>query len=461
MRFGAWSSFAGLAIPLVLGGCNLFNPGGGSQALNCASNDADCLLLSGENYYRNQQFRRSMQAYEQAVDLDSTRSLGYYGYAKAAVRRFDLDNLAVLNDLDSTQSGAEFAFLQHDESVLTLRLQAASAVNRALDILTDRDSLTRFYAYIDDTTGEAATDTIVQRRQFMIDYLTNAALYPDSAWRPESEFPLTDFEMPASAVTIDLMAYKMLYKVTQFRDLDRNDTVDARDSLLQKLLLQKDGTISGLSEIADQLENDSGAAENLNNMILDLQNGFGDLGDLASLLPVPVPSDDDTTDDASEQAQGNIDSIVRGMGGSLVFYQFGDGLDNDADGCIDEEILDELDNDLDGFIDEDARVTLVDGVNNDRDGGTDDAFENLAGDLPSPYEPDVLTYVGNFIVSSNQHPDSAWVKIKKGDSDMDIRIRIQQDSLAVNLTPGEPVPVSLQDALDSAKTFIGGCWRHY
>ena len=45
---------------------------------------------------------------------------------------------------------------------------------------------------------------------------------------------------------------------------------------------------------------------------------------------------------------------------SLTITVEGDGIDNDCDGSIDEEIKDQRDNDGDGYIDEDlSEVTLL------------------------------------------------------------------------------------------------------
>ena len=44
---------------------------------------------------------------------------------------------------------------------------------------------------------------------------------------------------------------------------------------------------------------------------------------------------------------------------AVSFYLIGDRMDNDGDGCVDEEILDGEDNDNDGLVDEDLRIVSL------------------------------------------------------------------------------------------------------
>jgi hypothetical protein len=193
-----------------------------------------------------------------------------------------------------------------------------------------------------------------------------------------------------------------------------------------------DGEIGGL----DSILSDTGLQHEINQKILDLQSGLGSLEDLLQQFGI-----NDTTDTAST-----------GPVGEIAFYQFGDHKDNDGDGCLDEEIIDSLDNDLDGFVDEDARVTVADGVDNDHKNGADEAAENLAGTLLSPQAPYLLT----FVALSGQ--GESWVKIKKDAANMDVRLRIQKDSLFL---PSRALLPNYAAKIDSAKTLVGGCWRNY
>jgi hypothetical protein len=178
----------------------------------------------------------------------------------------------------------------------------------------------------------------------------------------------------------------------------------------------------------------------------------------------------------------DVNEMIASMGDAVLFYQFGDGLDNDGDGCIDEEIIDEKDNDLDGFVDEDARVVplgLPDNIDNDHNGKMDpynaqlnpvnyDSLEAPVADSVFSVHEKVLGFVHKYLRENNElgitDPKlTTWVKIKKDNStEMPLRLAIQKDSLALKVKrAGGVVPDSLKSKVNDAKSVIGGCWRNY
>ncbi len=75
-------------------------------------------------------------------------------------------------------------------------------------------------------------------------------------------------------------------------------------------------------------------------------------------------------------------------------------------------------------------------------------------------QPGVLGFVKNF----EKQNQVSFIKIRKSDdSQMPIRIRIQKDSLLVKMAGKSYSQLSsnVKNGLDSAVTFIGGCWRNY
>jgi hypothetical protein len=457
------------ALLLILAGCNVYNPDGEGDAT------ADP-LTNGEELYRKGRFAQAMASFSAAIAADSNNSLAYYGYAKATARFYRLDNLGILNDLEATQVGASFAFTEgHSDSLLTLRLQAASRIRRVLYLLTDRDTLSRWYAYIRDSTSKAArSDTARDARiAFMRDYLEKADA-DEPGYRARNKFPLTDFRMPYDKVIVDFAAFEMMYVFTRFRDLNRNGIIDSADNLIHELSFTKgEGgfAIDSLSKIADDLEGDPQATEDLNGLIQGMQSGLGDIAQLAQLIG--LGGSGDTAGGAGGEASTNIDSVITSMGEAILFYQFADQLDNDGDGCVDEEVLDDKDNDGDGYVDEDARITLnplFERTDNDHNGRMNDSgwvndstafvlLEDPIGPRITPGQPNrhLLAFVHRFYTL---HPDSAgrFVKIPKGDARHDLRVKIQRDSLAL---PSRWSLPNYAAKLDSAKTLVGGCWRNY
>jgi hypothetical protein len=333
------------------------------------------------------------------------------------------------------------------------RLDLCKEVIKVMDILADRDTLTQWYNYLHNDSAKAvkarARDPHYnQRVAFITSYLASA---PPS--RQAEKFPLSDRRITFGNLVVEFTAYKMMFKIMDFNDLKPKGEFSEVDRKMRSLL-NLDSGFAGLGNLAEDMREDTVFQQEMNDKILELQNGLGDIQQLLSYFTAPGDTAD-TAGGVEQQSKGNIDSVITSLGGSLVFYQFGDHLDNDADGCIDEELVDSSDNDLDGFVDEDARLiggtpgSIGDGVNNDRQFTTDDNFENTVNK-----EADLLTFVAPY--------GQNWVLIKKDGPLIDIRIRIQSDSLAVRLTPGaRPIPAQYQVKLDSAKNSIGGCWRYY
>lgn len=492
MRFRLWTRYGILIAALLVAGCNIFNPSGEGDG-----GDANP-RAEGEEYFRRGQYAKAMAAFERAIKADSSNSLAYYGYAKSAVFLYKLDRLGIFDDLQATsEDPSSFAFLQHEDSLLTLRMQAASKVRRVLGILTDRDTLTRWWRYtFDSTSSEARSDSnFAARRDFIEAYLAQQDAVLPHGSRHRSKFPLTDFRMPYKDVLVDFTAFEMLYTITRLYDLDQNDTIDARDAMMKKLKFgaQSGFGIDSLSAIADDLENDTAAAQNLNALIAGMQSGLTDTKTLAQMI-IPSSSGSDTGSSSQETTE-NIDSVIASLGDAVLFYQFGDKLDNDGDGCVDEEILDEKDNDLDGFVDEDARVippNKPDGVDNDLDGfmdpvnppppfpaGTDaQGREDTVGTAKYAMRPFVLGFVfayldtakvGQTAQTEKELGDpnaTTWVMIKKNapPDQFKLRMDVQKDSLVTKIIKTGPnagrLPASYAAKLQNARSVIGGCWRH-
>lgn len=398
-RFPAWAS---LGAALLLAGCLGQNPVKGPEVPVDSKALAQLTLDSADALVNQEKFTEAMVYYERAIALDSNLSRAYFGYAKAVSFHYRMDVQGLLADLEAAGTGNIGAFLDHPDSVLTHRLQAASRINRMLDALIHRDTLS-----------------------------TNAN-------------PLTDGKVKRDAIGVDHALYKLVYVLTSINDLDRNDTLDSRDRVYYNLA---PGLLGNLDSLAEQVKTDTLLQSAINHQILELQSGLTDLQGLLSQIGA-VPD----TGSAHNEAKNQMDSTVASLGVTLPFYQFGDRKDNDGDGCIDEELIDSLDNDLDGFVDEDARLMVADGVNNDHAGAVDDAAENLAGSVLSPS----ASYLVAFVALSGQGQD--WVKIKKGAANMNVRLRIQKDSLALS---SRAVLPGYAAKLDSAKALVGGCWRNY
>jgi len=464
-----------LSSTLLLAGCNLFNPSGTGDAGDGAQGN----ITSGEVLYQQGKYAESMAAFSKAISEDSTKSLAYYGYAKASVGLYNISVNSILNDLDSSsnqdtaqKNSVNIPLLNHSRADLTSRLDAAIDVNKVLDILAKRDSLTRYFNYLRDTSSKALeaedslNDSLYHKRVvFMKGYLAKADLNTPGYYQ-RSQFPLTDFAMPIKNISGDYGVYKLIQGLNGTYDLNSDGNIDSAEYAFRtRLTLTSSGGGFGNADSVKSSLTDTATRNGFNNVI---QNLGSSLGASSSILKqfIPTTSSTDTSSNASSSTTDNLDSIVQSLGSTIVFYQFGDKKDNDGDGCIDEEVLDSKDNDFDAFVDEDARivaptdtVTYQDLIDNDHNGVINDAGEAPVGKTVNSTNPQWLGFVNTFYKNNQSHPDSAWVKIRKGDANINLRIQIQNDSLTLK-TPSQ-LATTYKPQLDSAKKYIGGCWRNY
>jgi hypothetical protein len=437
-----------LVLGLALAACNVFNPSGEGDG----GDSGNALMTEGENAFRNQDYPGAMEAYAKVIAGDSNNSLAYYGYAKSTMRYWQVNASTLLNEVDKIKNKTGLPFIGADDWTVTKYLQATSHARRALGTLTDRDTLTRWYYYTLNPGGKAALKDAkaAERIAFMQDYWNHAAA-GDKGYRPKAQFPLSDLKLGYDKVIGDFGFVELIYAITHLKDLDANDTIDSRDNLLNLLTFNIDGglKIDNLQDIGEQLNTDQNR-DNMNHLIQNVSSGLGSAGNVIDLLgPLLAQGGGDSgaagdTAGLQDKVTQNMKGVIDSMGESITFYQFGDGKDNDGDGCIDEEILDNIDNDGDGVVDEDARVKPIligDDVDNDHNGVKDasDPDEGLGSDNKLKF-----TAAAGFV----KGPDYASKAAK---------VLVQKDSLDVKTV----LTASEKAKLETAKQTIGGCWNNY
>jgi len=427
----------------LVAGCNIFNPSGSGEG----GVSADALLEEGENLLRERDYEGSMNAFRKAIEKDSANSLAYYGYAKATIRFYAINASSILTEVDQEKTGNAIPFLTDGEEKLTRYLQATSKIRKTLGEMTRRDTLTRWWAYARDSGSRAATNDANRDKRiaFIRDFMDQGK-QGRSGFYPEDRFPLSDRALRYENIVVDYGFIEMLYSLVHLRDLDQNDTIDSRDDLLTKLSFKSEGgfKLDSLANIAAELETDSVSRNNLNHLIQNVQSGLGSATDVLKLLSGNTQTGDSLSNQSlTNSVSGNVSGIIDSLGSSIGFYQFGDGKDNDGDGCIDEEILDGKDNDGDGVIDEDARVIkeLPDNIDNDHNGVKDlaDGKEGIGS--------------GNILVFVNEPAFTKGPRYQ----DKSAKVAVQADSIPAS----GPLSAAQQSALAKAKSSIGGCWNNY
>ncbi len=426
---------------LVICACNIFNPSGSGDG----GDSSESQLAEGQRLIREQDYGAAMSAFQKAIAKDSTNTMAYYGYAKAAMQKYKISAAQMLTEVTDAQSQKRVPFLNQSAAKKTNYLQALSKVKWALSKLTERDTLTRnwnYYKQPDRIPSSVSLVVAEERIKSILIYLDMATTGEHPKYYTENKFPLSDRVMPFENITPDFGMAEMIYSVLKLQDLNNNDSIDKGDDLITKLNFNlEDGfKLENLADIQKDLENDTVAQQNFNNLIANVGSGLSSASTVIGLLGSLSGDSKKDSSGFGSQVTGNVDSVISSMGSSITFYQFGDKKDNDGDGCIDEEIMDGFDNDGDGLIDEDARVKLLDSLDNDKDGIKDNPTEEIVGITGSSLIPDLHL---KFTLSS-----AGFVMGPKY-KDKDFKAKIQADS------------AKTLSVRKMAKDSIGGCWNNY
>jgi Tfp pilus assembly protein PilF len=89
----------GLALCLTLAACNVFNPSGEGDA----GPGKNAQLTEGENQFRQQDYQKSSETFQAAIEADSGNSMAYYGYAKAVMRYWQVNASTLLEEVSKAQ----------------------------------------------------------------------------------------------------------------------------------------------------------------------------------------------------------------------------------------------------------------------------------------------------------------------------------------------------------------------
>lgn len=358
-----------------------------SENVTVKSSDTDMLIIEGQARFRDEDYEKAAEYFSTAIRNDSTRSEAWFGLSKANLYRNDGDPFELLLLLDSDES---IPLMDLDSSEIERHYASIQSALVPLRELVRRDTLTR------NSPAQGLSDRKVSYSNFSASYAI----------------------------------LEFAYTVLKFRK-GTNGSV--------RLSLRDDGSLEiDAGELYARALADPLFASRFN---ADLDTLGSDLNRLVNdIFPELSGILDDST---------FLDSTANTIEYSLLFYRLGDGIDNDGDGCVDEEILDGIDNDGDGLIDEDLRlvplakdsdslVTFIgigaDSLDHDKNGEKEDAAERTL------LEYGTLLFARDFERISRS--DSAMLEIRKA---------IAQDTDSTNI----------RYPLETRKALVGRCWNNY
>ena len=417
MRLSKYVQFFSLAamIATCIVGCNIFNPTGKERI---DDSDTDALIYEGYIDIQKAEYTRAALNFSKAIHNDSTSSRAWYGLAKAVLNQYGLNVFEMLK-YAKTENNTNGFMKMSDVEVEKYRV-GIDTVIKIVDQFIDRDTTGK-------TDKQIRFSTIAN--SYTILQLTNVAILVRKASSDANR--MFNFDVASNQITIEW---------SNLQNLSSDDAVETVNSLAasaQALKADPDNTfpifrsfISGVDTVSDEEFKDGTMA--VSDQIIEMS---------------------DNLNNNPERAD--------------AFIKVGNGIDDDGDGCIDEEIWDGKDNDGDGDVDEDQRPgsVLVFKTHWDRR-----AVASLKIPEGSIYE--TLDIDMNGTPTEPQEWDFIYPEPNDRDANKDHRLQFAQqltfiprktDELIKNkeLARTDTDINNIRYDLAWRKANIGGCWVNY
>ena len=305
---GKWMWSAALALSLGVAGCNLFHPTGSRDA---ESDDSAALTRDGYLEFQKSNYDTARKFFNKALRADSSNSEAWIGLTKSVLKSqeglnvFELASLAQKTEKDGKSSNG---FLDMSDA-------KADTISRGIDSVM---------FYLNQFVARDTTDRTDKKVRFS----TIADSY-------------TILQLTKAALRIRAMQTQLSNVVSADNSgmmLNLNTLNELGDSLKPFL-----GELAAAAEAIKASPESS--AEIIKAYLPDSTRSAFDDDDYAD-ISVGLAN---TVIELNERAQ------TVGEDRNDVFFKFGNHIDDDGDGCVDEEIVDNYDNDGDGEVDEDAR----------------------------------------------------------------------------------------------------------
>jgi tetratricopeptide (TPR) repeat protein len=391
--------------------CNLFNPTSSGDV----PNNKEALVSEAFSAYRDAKYEDALENFDKALKKDSTLSEAYLGAVKAIMGKHNINVFTMIGEVRLAQK----------DQIPFMNLSGQELENY-------QTMIAKSLPYIRELIKR---DTLTPPKN-------NKYLYSDK-------------KITFSQIAAGYSIFEMAESLLKFR----------KTAVQFNLNISKNSETGKLSIDLEELYNSSlENPENLdlvNTSIAELQN------DIQNFTQNILPSIEEFTDlsiftgeSSSESVTKEIEATTSEIQAQISFFLINDNMDNDGDGCIDEEIFDKKDNDGDGLVDEDLRLTLLDRLSLDSDSeeyyvittitpdGKDHDMDKTVDGEP---ELTFAVKAEDRIESKNFLLQFANEKSFSNSDSLELKHNVASDTLKA----------SIQYDLKWRKKNIGGCWVNY
>jgi hypothetical protein len=460
----------------------------------CSDNSSDDIIKSlridAENAFRRGDYKGAYEICSKMVAEDSTISFGYHGMAKAKLgeRGINIADILGYVDIGENETGGtnyKFAFLDSTVKFQNNILQAMKNVSAALAPLDRRDSLTYLYEFHQRSINDKNFDTtfIITVKDTLDDGEVKETTKPVTLTERLGDFrkifcnatgtcqgfPLSDREIKGSYFRNFLLMSQMIRTPLEFSDSNKDgciakrgitgtDHPDKREEWKNwgcssadyaydfsgSVRMENGKLILDMSDITED------EAEDLNNQI---DSFSGDMDEVISIMDAL----------GMNSGSGDLKGDIEKYKANAVFYKVGTGIDEDGDGCIEEDILDGQDNDGDGLSNSNARAVDSDPINNSM---SEDPSDNDTISFPAPVY--ISNRKGETCSIENHNPSSCTALWGDTITKMATVIKFTQkpdywttNNTALKLLIAQDTICPPTHDLKYRQEHVGGCWPNY
>jgi len=318
-----------LAALCTVAACNIFNPSGTGDRTDVTADD---FIQSGQEDLRALRFSDAWDAFAKALLLDSTKSLAWHGLAKAQIGKDGFEIAKVVDIADTLSKVADA-----DKLTVLLGLGDTGITKLYRPLMRVASIYNRFRSY-DSIHG---TDSVF-RSSLILPELT-------TIYNNRSYFLLIDANRDTVIQNGELAGLKLMNLASGGLEISPEKLIEQGqiDTATGAL---PDSTIDNINGILNNVTAITSDTAMLNALI------DGAIGQVGEQTGTDVNGE---TSQATAELNAQAKSFIQKLGSSTAFFLINDSLDNDFDGCVNEEMFgDSLDNDGDGMKDEDGRVGL-------------------------------------------------------------------------------------------------------
>ena len=299
---------------LILGivGCNLFNP---TDSVNIDSGDANALTYEGYQKFRANDYSEAAYYFSKAIEADSSHSEAWYGLAKSILNLQEINSFELLKYVNTEGSN----------SMPISKMSDGTAAKYQYSIDTVLDFMKVFITY--DTTGRL--DGVISYKNVSDSYMV---------------LQLFKTMLILRKVMPDIPACASVNALTGEAQCNLGDILNG---------LHGNKSTETLETLHEFFSTCAQQPQSMGIVAGQLLPGFGSmLSEEGKNMTMGASCD---AMSSITQSGSTPEENEKKLSTVISFTGYSQSVDEDGDGCNDEEIIDGQDNDGDGEIDEDPR----------------------------------------------------------------------------------------------------------